>query len=141
VEEGLEGRIGDATLVEDGWRGALMVRPMVEFSAWSSAGGPVQKNEDVFEELEGVNTFVGVTGRRWSSSTEMMEGGWAIRESGGGVMLAKSRVMGWVSTGESLIMIGWSNEPFVWIVEVIEVSSDVEGAVLVGVRKRRTRLD
>ena len=106
MEEELEGRTGDATLVEDGWRGALMVRPMVEFSAWNSAGRPVQKDEDAFEELEGVNTFVGVTGRRWSSSTEMMEGGWAMRESGGGVMLAKSRVMGWVSTGESLIIIG-----------------------------------
>ena len=55
-------------------------------------------------------------------------------------MLAKSRVMGWLSTGESLIIIGWSNEPFVWIVEVIEVSPDVKGAVLVGVRKRRTGL-
>jgi len=90
-------------LVEDGWRGALMVRPMVEFSGWVSVSGP---NEDVFEELEGVNTFVGVTGRRWSSSTEMMEGGWAIRESGGGVMLAKLRVVGWVFSGESLIIIG-----------------------------------
>ena len=36
----------------------------------------------------------------------MIEGEWAIRESGGGVMLAKSRVVGWVSTGESLIIIG-----------------------------------
>ena len=106
MEEGLEGRIGDATLVEDGWCGALVVRPMVGFSAWSAAGGPVQKDEDVFEELEGVDTFVGVTGRRWSSSTEMMEEGWAIRESGGGVMLAKSRVVGWVFSWESVIIIG-----------------------------------
>ena len=73
MEEGLEGRTGDATLVEDGRHGALMVRPMVGFSAWSAAGGPVQKDEDVFEEPEGVDTFVGVTGRRWSSSTEVME--------------------------------------------------------------------
>ena len=94
VEEGLEGRTGDATLVEDGWHGALMVRPMVGFSAWSTAGGPVKKDEDVFKELEGVDTFVGVTGRRWSSSTEMIEGEWAVRKSGGGVMLAKSRAMG-----------------------------------------------
>jgi hypothetical protein len=69
---------------------------MVEFSGWSSVSGPVQENEDVFEELEGVGTFVGVTGRRWSSSTKMIEGEWAIKESGGGVMLAKSRVVGWV---------------------------------------------
>ena len=33
VEEGLEGRTGDATLVEDGRHGGLMVRPMVGFSA------------------------------------------------------------------------------------------------------------
>ena len=75
MEEGLEGRTGDATFVEDGRHGARMVRPIVGFSAWSVAGGPVQKDEDVFEELEGVDTFVGVTGRRWSSGTEMMEGG------------------------------------------------------------------
>ena len=106
MEEGLERRTGNATLVEDGRHGGLMVRPMVGFSAWSAAGGPVQKDEDVFEELEGVDTFVGVTGRRWSSSTEMMEGGWAIRESGGGVILAKSRVVGWVFSGESVIIIG-----------------------------------
>jgi len=72
VAEGLEGRTGDATLVEDGRHMALMVRPMIEFSGWISVSGP---NEDVFEELEGVDTFVGVTERRLSSSTEMMEGG------------------------------------------------------------------
>ena len=57
----------------------------------------------------------------------MMERGWTRRESErGGVVLAKSKVMGLVSTGESLIIIGWSEEPFVWIVQVIEVRPDVE---------------
>ena len=94
----------------------------------------------MFEEPKGVDTVVGVTGRRLSSSTEMIEGGWARMESGGGVMLAKSRVVGWVFSGESVIIIGWSKEPIVWIVDVIEVSPDVKGAVLVGVRKRCTGL-
>ena len=75
VEEGLKGRTGDATLVGDGCRGALMVRPMVEFSALSLVGGPVQEDEDVVGGLGGVGTFVWVTGRRWSSSTEMIEEG------------------------------------------------------------------
>ena len=56
------------------------------------------------------------------------------------MVLAKSRVMGLVSTGESLIIICWSEKPSVWIVEVIEVRPEVEGAVLVGIRKRRTGL-
>jgi len=60
----------------------------------------------VFEEPKGVDTVVGVTGRRLASSTEMIEGGWTRRESGGGVMLAKSRVVGWVFSGESVIIIG-----------------------------------
>ena len=102
--------------------------------------GSAHKDEDVLEGLEGDGTFVGGNGRRQLSSIEMLKGGWARRESVGEMVLAKLRVMGLVSTGESSIIIGWSKEPFVWIVEVIEVSPDVEGAVLVGVRKRRTGL-
>jgi hypothetical protein len=43
-------------------------------------------------------------------------GGWTRRESGGGVVLAKSRVMSAVSTGESLMIIGWEKEPILLIV-------------------------
>ena len=53
-------------------------------------------------------------------------------------MLAKSRLMGVVSSWESLIIIGWDKEPLVWMVEVIEVRPVVEGRAMIDVRNRRT---
>ena len=52
--------------------------------------------------------------------------------------MAKSRLMGVVSSGESLIIIGWDKEPLVWMVEVIEVRPVVGGRALIDVRNRRT---
>ena len=54
------------------------------------------------------------------------------------MVLVKSRLMSVVSSGESLIIISWDEEPLVWMMEVIKVRLVVGGRALIDVRNRRT---